>query len=321
MAVLFWIVGVLAALYLLASLTAALLASRRFTGKLDPTHGLTHATDDRLMPYQDRIGKGQAWLRETPSEPMSMTSFDGLKLRARYYAHPDPRGVLVACHGYRSCGFRDFSSAMRFYHDHRLSILLIDQRACADSEGKYITFGVRESVDVRDWCRLMQKLHPELPILAAGISLGASSVLMTADDLPENVAALIADCGFDNPWGECRYVARHFLHPAAVILLPGMDLFCRLICGFGLRERSASGSLSRCERPVFFVHGEVDELVPFENSVKNRAACAGPSVLFTVPEADHGLSFLLDTDGYRAALDDFLQTYVFNESETTAPLR
>lgn len=313
MTVILWILAALLALYLLACLVIALLACRRFSGAWDPMKGLTHATDKLLAPYRDMIDAGSDWLLSHPSEPVELTSFDGLRLRARLYVNPEAKALLVACHGYRSSGVRDFASAMRFYHDHGMSILLIDQRAAGESEGRYITFGVRESVDVRDWCALMQQRYPQLPILLAGISMGASSVLMTADDLPDHVAALLADCGYDDPWGEFRYVARHYMTPAAVLLVPGVDLFCRLICGFGLKERSASAALRRTKLPVFFVHGEADELVPCGDSQRNREACAGPTAIFTVPGAAHGFSYLLDPEGYHKAVGEFLRAFVFSE--------
>lgn len=315
MSVVLWIAAGLAVLYLLVSFLIAELACRRFAGAWNPMKGLTHATNQLLAPYADIIADGRDWLLTHPRVPVEMTSFDGLRLRANFYENPRAKAVLVACHGYRSDGVRDFASAMRFYHDHDMSILLIDQRACGGSEGKFITFGVRESVDVRDWCRLMQARQPGLPVLLAGISMGAAAVLMTADDLPENVAALLADCGYDSPWDELADVARRHIFPAAAALLPGVDLFCRLVCGFGLRERSAADSLSRCRRPVFFVHGEADGLVPYANSPKNRAACAGPSVLFSVPGADHGISYLVDRNGYHRAVDEFLKTCVFPEAD------
>lgn len=311
MAIVLWCLGGLLGLYLLASFLTAELACRRFPRAWDPMKGLTHATDALLAPYAEIIGEGRDWLLRHPHDEAEITSFDGLRLRASYYDNPAGRGLLVACHGYRSDGVRDFASALRFYHDHGLSILLIDQRASGRSEGRYITFGVRESRDVRDWCLWARERHPELPVVLAGLSMGASTVLMASDDLPENVRVLLADCGYDSPWDELAFVARHDLHPAAQVLLPGVDLFCRLLGGFGLRERSASDSLSRCRRPVFFVHGEADGFVPPECSAKNRAACAGPTALLSVPGAEHGISFLVDREGYLRALDDFLQTYFF----------
>lgn len=314
MKIFLWIVGAAAVLYLVICLVIFLLACRRFPPNRHPLQSLTHATDSLLEPYQDVLRAGERWLDSHPYESVALTAYDGTALRGRLYETPGARALLIACHGYRSDSRRDFAAACPYYAGQGLSILLIDQRATGQSEGKYITFGVRESRDVRDWCGLMEKRFPGLPIVAAGLSMGAAAVLMAADEMPPAVKALAADCGFVSPWEEFSHVARHYIGRPAVILLPGVGLWCRLLGGFGLRERSAAESLRKCALPVFFIHGEADGFVPHGHSEKNRAACAGPTVFFSVPGAEHGMSYLADPDGYHAAAGDFFRKYVFAES-------
>lgn len=305
-----WILGGLILLYLLITYAIFLFGFRRFSGNWDPMSSLTHATDKLLEPYSGLLKSGADWLNGHPYESVEIRSFDGLRLRARMYLHPNAKSILVACHGYRSNGIRDFASACRYYSEHGMSILLIDQRACGESEGRYVTFGVKESRDVRDWCAYAADRFPGLPVVLAGISMGAAAVLMTSDDLPEAVTALLSDCGYDSAFDELVYVAKHYVAAPAAVLVPGVGLWCRLIAGFGLRERSAARALAGCKKPVFLVHGEADELVPYSASVRNREACAGPVTMFSVPGADHGMSYLVDHDGYCLAVDGFLRRYV-----------
>lgn len=312
-----WALGVLAALYLLLSYILFRFACRRTRGLGRSMKAVTNTETDLLAPYRDIIDAGRTFLDETPHEELFMTSFDGLRLRALLYEHPDARGVMVACHGYRSNSTRDLAACCPFYYSRGLSLLLIDERASAHSEGIYITFGVHESRDVRDWCALMTTRYPGLPVLPAGISMGAAAVLMTADDLPASVPALLTDCGFTSPRQELLYVAKHSMTAAAAALLPGVGLWCRLLAGFGLEEKNAARSLARCTLPVFFAHGEADTLVPYECTPNNIAACAGPTAFFSVPGAEHGLSYLVDTPGYQRALDDFLAGYVWPDGKGT----
>lgn len=315
MLVLLWIVVGLIALYLIVSLATFFLAFRRFAGQWNPMKRLTNATDALLAPYHELMDSGMGWLRTHPCEPVEITSYDGLTLRGSFYENPGAKAVLVACHGYRSNGIRDFASACRYYGEHDMSILLIDQRACGRSDGKYITFGIKESRDARSWCEFAGKRNPGLPVVLAGISMGAAAVLMTADDLPECVTALLGDCGYSSAWDELEYVAEHYMARPLTLLVPGVDLWCRLIGGFGLRERDAVQALRKTDRPVFFVHGEADELVPHENAEKIRAACPAPNVLLSVPGAQHGMSYLVDHDLYCRSVDDFLRTFVFGKTE------
>ncbi len=307
-----WCVLGAAVLYLLTGLVVFELGFRRFTGERNPMRAMTNATDALLAPYHELMDSGMGWLRTHPAERAEIVSFDGLRLRGRLYLNPKARAILVACHGYRSNGIRDFASACRYYGEHDMSVLLIDERACGESEGRYITFGAKESRDVRDWCEYAAERFPGLPVVLAGISMGGAAVLMTADALPDSVAAILADCGFSNGRDELIYVARHYVGRPAAAIVPCVGLWCRLLGGFSLREPDAARALSRTTKPVFFVHGEADELVPCSDSIKNAASCAGPTEVFTVPGAQHGMSYLVDHEGYCRAVDAFLEKYVFS---------
>ena len=153
---------------------------------------------------------------------------------------------------------------------------------------------------------MMAQRFPETPILPIGISMGAAALLMAADDMPDQVCAILADCGYVTPWEELAYVARHNMGRAAVALLPGVDLWCRLVGRFRLKEKSAAGALAGCGLPVMLIHGKADELVPWECSAENARACRRPAETFFVDGADHGMSFLVDPGGYRQAVGRFL---------------
>lgn len=80
-----------------------------------------------------------------PYEDVFITSFDGLRLHAKFYAAPDPKApVQIMFHGYKSAAERDFCGGLREGIDGGFNVLLVDQRAHGESEGKYLTFGVNE---------------------------------------------------------------------------------------------------------------------------------------------------------------------------------
>ena len=59
-------------------------------------------------------------------------------------------------------------------------------------------------------------------------------------------------------------------------------------------------ALQRIQVPVIFFHGEDDDFVPCWMSRVMYEACPGKKDLYTVPGADHGLSYPMDMDGYVA---------------------
>lgn len=278
--------------------------------KSNPLHRVGQNTDSTLGPYLDRMEEGYRWTRETPHETVAITSYDGLTLKGRFYTNPQARAIMVACHGYQSSSARDFGAACEFYFHRGFSLLLIDQRGTGQSGGKYVTLGMKEHHDAADWCCWAREHYPDLPILLGGVSMGASSVLMAASHLPDNVTAILADCGYADAWEQLRYVFRH-AHLPLGFTLKGIDFWCRVLGGFSLRQTSAPEVLAHNTRPIFFIHGQKDSFVPWTNSLVNMQATAGPTGSFFCPEATHGLSYFMDTPGYAAALDSFLEEHFF----------
>ena len=65
-------------------------------------------------------------------------------------------------------------------------------------------------------------------------------------------------------------------------------------------------AVARARVPVVFAHGDADDFVPYDMSVRLHAACTSAhKKLVTVPGAGHGLAFPLGRDSYVDALAEF----------------
>ena len=264
-----------------------------------------------LAPFGDRIVAGADWFKSQNPECIRIRSDDGLMLTGYFLPAENAKGTLLLVHGYRSAPFTDYGYSFEFYHSLGWNILAICQRSHGESEGKYITYGVKERFDIRDWTLyLADRFGPEHAIALIGISMGSATVLMSlGTDLPDNVKCAVADCGYTSPYDEFVHVLKRRripCHPTLEIA----DFFSRIFAGFGFRDYSTVTALQSNRRPVLFVHGEKDNLVPIRFTVENYAACAAEKRLITVPEAAHGTSYIFATETCQTALRDFLATYV-----------
>lgn len=258
------------------------------------------------VPYHDRMA---AWVREVramPHRDVTITSHDGLALWATFYEFAPGAPVEIMFHGYRGTAERDLSGGVQRCFSLGRSVLLIDQRAASRSEGRVISFGINESRDCARWVDwLIADQGEDIRIILTGISMGATTVMIAAGrPLPPQVVGVIADCGFSSA-KEIMYKVMAGMHLPPKLLYPFVKLSARLFGRFDLEEDTAEAAMSRCRLPVFFIHGEDDRFVPCEMSRKCYAACRGPKYLFTVPDAGHGMGYLMDTDGYRRALTQF----------------
>ncbi len=248
-------------------------------------------------------------LNAIPYEPVSITSFDGLKLNGRYYHVRDGAPLNICFHGYRGTPSRDFSGGAMVIMNRGHNLLLIEERAQKTSEGHTVTFGINERIDCLDWVNYsIERFGEDIKIILVGISMGAATVLMASDlDLPPNVKGIIADCPYSSPLAIIQSVGTR-MH------LPGRIVKWLAICAaevfghFDITVSSPVDSVTRAKVPILLIHGESDDYVPVEMSYEIRDANPGLITLHTFPNAGHGISFMLDPDRYTALVNDFAKS-------------
>jgi len=270
-------------------------------GRLLPS--LLHSEGNPVDLYADVIARGKEWYAAQEKEQVWIKSRDGLRLHGVFIENPAAERVILCVHGYHGGAVRDFSGAMADLYAENASLLLIDQRAHGESEGKYTTFGVLERYDVQLWAQYLEKrLSGSLPVYLDGISMGAASVLMAGElKMPPCVKGVIADCGYTTPRAELSHVVRNMLHASPFPALQ-IVLFLARLCGFPLGSASATKGAAAWRVPVLFAHGLDDTFVPSYMSEENFLACTSPKDIYLVEGAEHGLSYLVAREGYLTKL-------------------
>ncbi|MBR5127514.1 MAG: alpha/beta hydrolase, partial [Roseburia sp.] len=153
-------------------------------------------------------------MQSRPFEPITITTFDGKKLYARYYHVADGAPLQIQFHGYKSSAILDFCGGSLYAGKIGHNALVVDQRSHGKSEGTAITFGILERKDVLCWIDYARsRFGEDVHILLAGLSMGAATVLMATDQpLPSNVKGIIADCPYSAPEAIIKKVCRVEMH-------------------------------------------------------------------------------------------------------------
>ena len=258
---------------------------------------------------RDLIEHGRALYDSLPYEDLYLTSFDGLRLHARFYKNGDGRRTLLLSHGFRSSGRGDFAAVLPLYYETLgCSLLVLDHRAHGESEGRYITYGIRERFDVRDWARyLTDRAGGDVQIVLDGISMGATAVLMVCGtELPDTVTGVIADCGFTSPWDIFSHILHSTFHLGDFPILYLVGHMARRRAHFGFREATTVRAMENWTKPALFIHGTADDFVPPAMTEAAYAACpAADKTLILVEGAMHGCSYLRDRARCESALRQF----------------
>lgn len=300
-----WIaLGILVALFALSFVFLRIVCGRneRFIKNFDKA-----IENPVYAPCKDLILEGKAWIETKHPQEVFTTSFDGLKLVGEYIPTENARATAILFHGWNASPITDFGAGLPYYQSLGLNLLLVHQRAQGKSEGKYMTFGVRERRDVHTWIAWHKEKFGELPVLLAGLSMGASTVMMAAgESFDPVVKGVIADCGFTSPYEIIRSVLRT-IHLPVQPIISMIGLQTKLFAGFGLKEYSTVEALKQMNLPLLLAHGEADTFVPCHMSQTAYDACASTDKQFlSVPNATHGMSFVVQPQEYQTALRNFV---------------
>lgn len=267
----------------------------------------------KYKKYSALISNSHNWLCDHNAMDVYTESRDGLRLHALWVPVENAKGTVLFAHGYRSTYLVDFGGAMDYYHRRGMNLLIPDQRSHGKSEGRYITFGVKESEDMLCWLEYHNDNLGDFPVLLSGMSMGASTMMYLADrDLPENVRGMIVDCGFSSPYEILLSVFRSVIHLPGWLCLWATNIFTKIFAGFTLKEKDSRVTLKNNKLPIIMVHGKDDDFVPCSMTKEAYDVCTGDKQKLLVDGAGHGLSFLVDKETYIAAIDAFLERN-FNE--------
>jgi len=252
------------------------------------------------------------WLKSQDMENYYITSEDGLKLHASLLKADKPSDKYVlAIHGYRCYGLKEFDSISRFYHEQGVNVFMIDHRASGQSEGTYITYGAKESRDCILWLGFMIKTFgQDIKILLHGCSMGsATTMLLLGMNLPDNVKFAVTDCGYASLKSQLYHNFCQYKMPAGLCYFL-YKFFAKIHGDFDADSITPVLSLESCKIPVIFVHGMEDGFVPFNMVYAVYDACPNENKkLIKVQEAEHVQSFQYSQE-YKDSIIEYIKKFM-----------
>jgi len=264
-------------------------------------------TNPNYDPYRPEMRRIFQALNNRPCEYVTITSHDGLTLSGRYYHAADGAPLDIGFHGYKSSAIVDFSggSELSFRLNHNL--LLVDQRAHGKSQGRTICFGLKERYDLLQWVQYaIDRFGKDVSIMLYGVSMGGATVLMASDmDLPENVKGIVADCPYANAMDIILHVGREMPIPTW-LMRPFVILGAKIFGGFDVTETDAIQAVKNTKLPILIIHGDGDTFVPCSMSAAVRDANPEMVSYHTISGAEHGISYLVDTPKYQKLVTEFI---------------
>ena len=249
--------------------------------------------------------------RELPFESADIISFDGLRLHADFLrGEPGTKVTMIFCHGYKSEAAFDFAAMYDFYRSLGYNLVYLNMRAHGKSGGKYIGFGVLDRFDVQSWAKKVAELFPDTSIFLHGMSMGAASILQSADlELDPAVCGIIADCGFSSTNEVFRNLVGGLYHLPATPFVDIFEAVNRMTAGYGFTDADSVRSMEKSRLPLAYICGDCDRYVPLDMAMRIYNACVQDKVLLIAEGAGHAASFMTENEKYKNLITEFINTH------------
>lgn len=242
---------------------------------------------------------------QLPHEVVSITSHDGLKLKGIYYpAKTNSLTTIICVHGYTSHAEREWAFPGLFYHSLGYNVLIPYQRAHGISQGKYISFGALEHLDVINWAKKINMMIPSGNIVIHGLSMGGGIVMDLSSTEIENVRCLIADAPNLSIEKFFNNVSKEFFKKDAdKIVKFAMERF--------KKEFNVDASLfdgieisKECKYPLLLAAGSNEHLEDKFDEIKKNNPKETQVVI--LPGCDHGNGMYKQTELFQNAIKKFI---------------
>ena len=257
------------------------------------------------------MAQGAVWIKTAARKDHTIIGRRGKWIHAEEYTGCDSHVWVIACHGY-SVNVESIAAMIRVFHEQGWNVLAPHLTGHGISEDKAASMGWHDRLDLCDWIARIVKKDPQAQIVLYGVSMGASTVMMTTGEpMPRQVKCCVADCGYTSVYDEFKTQLRQWLHLPAFPFLYAGDFVTRLHAGYSFRQASAVNQLKRSQTPTLFIHGEEDTFVPFAmQEVCYRACACEEKEKVSFPGAGHVESGLVDPAEYERVVLGFIRRFI-----------
>ena len=246
-------------------------------------------------------------IQKNESEKLQITTHDALTLKAVYYPCAGSNKTAIWIHGYTSHAERESAFPMLFYRSLGYNVLIPYLRAHGISEGKYISFGALESLDMSAWVDLVNEKHPDGQIVIHGLSMGGGIALDLAVKKLKNVKCLVIDAPSYSISGFFSNVAQHASPKNHEKIFHHLCQRFRREFDANVMDFDRIENIKQGRYPLLLSAGSMEEQDEILLRIKDNNPME--STILILPGCNHGNGMYKQTEMYQRAIRAFLDQY------------
>jgi len=216
------------------------------------------------------------------------TTSDGVRLNGWFVPFPGSRVTLLWFHGNAGNISHRVENIKLLHQKVNINVFIFDYRGYGRSGGRVSEEGTYKDAEAAlRYLRSRDDVDPQR-IVFFGRSLGAAVAAELATR--EDSLALI----LETPFASIREMAR--------VAFPILPIGPLLRTRYDVVEK-----LGRVQTPLLVLHGDKDDVVPYEQGKKVFEAAHNPKEFYTIRGAHHNDTYIVGGEAYFAALKDFIE--------------
>lgn len=200
------------------------------------------------------------------------------------------------------------------YLDKGFNVLIYDGRAHGASGGDNTTYGYYEESDLDRWISWLYGRNKNSVIGVHGDSIGAATALLHAgtNETKKRVSFYIVD----SPYSDLKEFFTYkmlsegsfkFEFEAKAVLFYS-DIINKLKNNFSFEDASPKNIISKVNTPVFFIHGENDNIVPKNMTEEMYNLKPGKKDIYIAPNSKHTEAYLSNPEVYIEKVYSFIDS-------------
>ena len=244
--------------------------------------GLVYFIQEKLIFFPEKLDKDFKFDFGQEYQEINFKTSDNLQLNAVLFPASHSKGLIFYLHG-NAGSINSWGGVAKTYTDLNYDVMIMDYRGFGKSDGN-ISTQAQLFQDAQIAYDEMKSIYDENKIIVLGYSLGSGIAAKIASTNQPRLLIL------QTPYYSVTDMMRH-TYP----ILPTFILKYKL---------ETNKFLKGCKIPIVLFHGDQDEVIYYNSSVKLKSIIKKTDRLITLPGQGH--NGITDNQDYKSALEKIL---------------
>ncbi|WP_428909007.1 alpha/beta hydrolase [Niallia sp. Krafla_26] len=251
--------------------------------------------------------------QDVPRKDVTVPSPFGYHLKVILVEPHQTNRYMVISHGVTENKVNSIKY-MKLFLERGFNVAIYDHRRHGESGGKTTSYGYYEKFDLKaivHW--LKNEKGSDILLGIHGESMGAATMLLYAGAVEDGADFYISDCAFSDFSEQISYLLKKDIKVPPKLVLPLTNTFLRIRERYSLHDISPISFVHNIKHPVLFIHSKKDDYILPAMTEALYEKKKGPKKLFLAENGAHAQSLNENKEDYEAAIDSFLQEFIFSK--------